>query len=120
MNEQSGPGTAPASLDGRVHALEERVTALGDAIRLLARGNADGRGRGCSTAHRCRMGVQFGVDERAEHGHSDLAQACGSVGHAGRHVGWGRTVSRGVQLVDLGPGGLERRLGGPVVVAAEP
>ena len=41
MSEQSGPGPAPAALEGRVHVLEERVSALADAIRVLVRGLED-------------------------------------------------------------------------------
>ena len=41
MSDQTGPGPAPAALEGRVHILEERVTALADAIRVLARGLED-------------------------------------------------------------------------------
>jgi len=58
VSEQSGPGTAPASLEGRVHALEERVTALGDAVRVLARGLEDiptsgpGQGQAAEAARR--------------------------------------------------------------------
>jgi hypothetical protein len=58
VSEQIGPGAAPASLERRVHALEERVTALGDAIRLLARGQEDiptiepGQGQAAQAARR--------------------------------------------------------------------
>jgi hypothetical protein len=41
VSEQSGPGPAPAALEGRVRILEERVSALADAIRVLARGLED-------------------------------------------------------------------------------
>ena len=41
MNEQSGPGPATAALERRVHVLEERVMALADAVRVLARGLED-------------------------------------------------------------------------------
>jgi len=58
VSGQSGPGTVPASLEGRVHALEERVTALSDAVRLLARGLEDipasgpGQGQAAEAARR--------------------------------------------------------------------
>lgn len=58
MSEQSGPAAVPVSLEGRVHALEERVTALGDAVRLLARGLEDiptiepGQGQAAEAARR--------------------------------------------------------------------
>jgi hypothetical protein len=58
VSEQSGPGPAPAALEGRVRVLEERVSALADAIRVLVRGLEDiptiepGQGRAADAARR--------------------------------------------------------------------
>ncbi len=41
MSKQPTPEPPAVTLDERVHVLEERVTALADAVRVLARGLED-------------------------------------------------------------------------------
>lgn len=41
MSEQSSPEPPAVTLGERMHVLEERVTALADAVRVLARGLED-------------------------------------------------------------------------------
>ncbi|HEX9354462.1 MAG TPA: hypothetical protein VF933_11690 [Streptosporangiaceae bacterium] len=41
MSEQSSPEPPAVALDERVRVLEERMTALADAVRVLARGLED-------------------------------------------------------------------------------